>query len=304
LPRDVVWRVVVAAIGLIAILCRVEILPQTILITSAFILLGLVFWQAWYDALSDRKSEFEKKTAEFDVHFWMRTGAGLWLATTVGMIYQQVDTPMVGLFLTESEAGQFFVVQKTANLLAMAAWGGAMVSIPLFSRLYHGQQEAELRRASALFAFGVGVFAFAMYCSYLVLGKHVLGFFGASYSDLFLPLVILSTGYLVDAFCGPAGLFLLIAGHECANLKILFIALPVKLAMQTLMIPRFGFAGAVAIGCVSQALVPVLFCIWTRRVIGIDPSIWGAVLYFWRAAYEGKRSATSDAPRLGGSPSQ
>jgi O-antigen/teichoic acid export membrane protein len=213
------------------------------------------------------------------------------------MIYAQVDILMVGLFLANSEAGQFFVVQKTAILLMTAVWGAVVVSMPLFSRLYHGQKEEELRRAFALFALGVGGFAFAVYCSYLVFGKFILGFFGASYSDLFLPLVILSSGYLVDAFCGPAGLFLLIAGHERAQLGILLMALLAKLAMQALIIPRFGLAGAVGIGCVSQALLPIFFCIWIRRVIGVDLSIWGAVLYFWRAASERKRSATSDAPR-------
>jgi O-antigen/teichoic acid export membrane protein len=281
LPRDVLWRAVMAVIGLAAILSGVTLSSETVLLASASILLCFVSWQTVYQTTSAKTSVFDGVPA-FDVQCWMRTGIGLWLATMVGMLNSQLDTPMVGLFLTSSEAGAFFIVQKTAGLLTTALWASIVVSVPLFSRLYYGQQTDELRKASALFAVSVAGISLAIYGSYLVFGPFILRLFGGSYSDLMLPLMILSTGYLIDAFCGPAGVILLITGHERLQLRIQLVALLAKLAMQPIIIPRFGLTGAIAITCAAQALVPLIHCIWIRRLIGIDPSIWGAFVYFWR----------------------
>lgn len=296
LPRDVLWRAVIGVIGLAAIRSGVTLSSETILLASASILLGFVFCQTVYQTTSAKTSVLDGKPA-FDTQCWIRTGIGLWLATMVGMLAGQLDTPMVGLFLTSSEAGEFFVVQKTANLLTTALLASTMVFIPLFSRLYYGREPDELRKASALFALGVGGVSFAIYGSYLVFGPFILRLFGESYSALMLPLMILSTGYLIDAFCGPAGVILLITGHERLQFRIQLIALLTKIAMQPIMLPRFGLAGAVAVTCASQVLVPLVQCIWIRRVIGIDPSIWGAFVYFWRLRTQRKLAAIPLANR-------
>src|SRR5262249_9117811 len=159
----VLWRAVMAAIGLAAILSDVTLSAETILLASASTLLGFVLWQTVYQTTSAKTSAGIGKRA-FDAQCLIRTGIGLWLARTVGTLAAQVDTPMVGLFLTSSEAGEFFVVQKTANLLTTALWASMVVSTPLFSRLYYGRETDELRKASALFALGVGGVSFAIYC--------------------------------------------------------------------------------------------------------------------------------------------
>lgn len=294
LPRDVLWRAVIAAIGLIAILSGVTLSAETILLASASTLLGFVLWQTVYQTTSIKTSVYNALPA-FDAQCWIRTGIGLWLATIVGTLAAQLDTPMVGLFLTSSDAGEFFVVQKTANLLTIALWASMVVSAPLFSRLYYGRETDELRKASAIFALSVGGVSLAIYGSYLMFGSFILHLFGGSYSDLMLPLMILSTGYLIDAFCGPAGVILLITGHERLQLRIQLITLLTKLTMQPIIIPRFGLAGAIAVSCATQALVPLVHVIWIRRLTGIDPSIWGGLLYLWRLRAQRKYAAIPQA---------
>jgi O-antigen/teichoic acid export membrane protein len=107
--------------------------------------------------------------------------------------------------------------------------------------------------------------------------------FGASFTDLTLELRIMSTGYLIDALCGPAGVLLLLSGHERLHLKILLVFLALKTSLMILLLPRFGLLGAAVGASLSQAIVPVVLCLYIRRTIGIDPSVMGVLNYLRRA---------------------
>lgn len=282
LPRDVLWRVAIIAIGVAHWESGLEISSRAVLMWCALVLSLLVAAQATYSGRLT-PSYFRELTPRFDLPLWSRAALGLGLATTIGMINTQIDTPLVGLYLTKAETGQFFAVQKTASLLIIVLWATIIVAAPNFSRLYHSRQVHELQRISRSFAISVGSLSLAIYFVFFVFGRFLLGLFGPSFTDLTLELRIMSTGYLIDALCGPAGVLLLLSGHERLHLKILLVFLALKTSLMILLLPRFGLLGAAIGASLSQAIVPVVLCLYIRRTIGIDPSVMGALNYLRRA---------------------
>jgi O-antigen/teichoic acid export membrane protein len=282
LPRDVLWRVAIIAIGVAHWESGLEISSRAVLMWCALVLSLLVAAQATYSGRLT-PSYFRELTPRFDLPLWSRAALGLGLATTIGMINTQIDTPLVGLYLTKAETGQFFAVQKTASLLIIVLWATIIVAAPNFSRLYHSRQVHELQRISRSFAISVGSLSLAIYFVFFVFGRFLLGLFGPSFTDMTLELRIMSTGYLIDALCGPAGVLLLLSGHERLHLKILLVFLALKTSLMILLLPRFGLLGAAIGASLSQAIVPVVLCLYIRRTIGIDPSVMGALNYLRRA---------------------
>ena len=275
-PRDVLWRVAIISLGSVYIQNNSWISSSAVLLWSALILFLIVGIQAVYSGRLTSQ-HFHAEPVRFDLRHWTHTGVGLWLATTIGMIQGQIDTPLVGVYLNSVEAGNFFVIQKTASLLTVVLLANNVVAAPIFARLYHSGQFDELRRVSALFAISVSSLSSLIYLSYIGFGHSILSLFGSSYPSLTGELQILATGYFIDALCGPAGILLLLSGHEQLQWKIAALILIVRIALQMVLLPLFGFAGAVVASAFSQALGPIILCILIRRMIGVNPSIFGAV---------------------------
>lgn len=278
-PRDVILRIVIISIGLFSLFKGIGPLSSNAILTiSSIVLFAIVIAQIFYSLkLSARESRSEG--IRLDLKLWSSTSAGIWMATTLGMLQSQVDTPAVGLFLTSTDAGHFFAVQRTASLLTVALLATTTVAAPVFSGLYHRRLMPELQKKAALFALSVSTISLLIFLIYIFFGKFVLNLFGASFASLTLELNILSTGYLVDALCGPAGVLLLLSGHEQLHLRVVFVTLLLKIALQFIAIPAFGLMGAVVVSAFCQALVPIVLCILIFRKIGIDASILGGLKY-------------------------
>ena len=161
----------------------------------------------------------------------------------------------------------------------MALLATTTVAAPVFSDLYHRRLMPELQKKTALFALSTSAISVFIFLIYIVFGEFVLKLFGSSFAGLKLELNILSAGYLLDALCGPAGILLLLSGHEQLHIKVVFATLLLKIVLQFIAIPAFGLMGAVVVSAFCQALVPIVLCILIFRKIGIDASILGGLRY-------------------------
>ena len=111
----------------------------------------------------------------------------------------------------------------------------------------------------------------------IVFGQPVLVIFGPEFTQGATALAILSTGQLVNVAMGSVGLLLMMTGHERDTAWGVGIATVVNVALNGLLIPRWGIEGAAVATATSLVVWNLLLAVWVYRKLGIHCTALGAV---------------------------
>jgi O-antigen/teichoic acid export membrane protein len=83
---------------------------------------------------------------------------------------------------------------------------------------------------------------------------------------------VLLLGGIVNAFTGVVAYFMLLTGHERQALAIFVGALVVSIALNVVLIPKYGAFGAAIASSSALAAWNLAMWAYVRRTVGIDAS--------------------------------
>ena len=95
--------------------------------------------------------------------------------------------------------------------------------------------------------------------------------FGEPYLPAYVPLVILASGQLINVAFGSVGQFLTMTGHERDSLSSLGLSAVANVALNAILIPRYGGVGAAIATALSVVIWNVLLSIRLYRRLGLTP---------------------------------
>jgi O-antigen/teichoic acid export membrane protein len=269
---EITSRLIVIAGVLLAILTGASIDGADFFALAAFgIGVGIVLQAlAIRAALPDpvRRAAAQTETAE-----WNARAFKLWLGGVLEAAHQYVEVILIGLVLSPTAAGVYFVALRIANVFAMLADGMYIFASREIARLHFSGDGPSLTRSlrfvSLVTAALVAVGALAV----IGLGQHLLAIFGQDFIQGGTALVILSLGAATLALGGPAAAVLRLTGHEGIYSTIVAVSVAGRCLAVLGLAPLFGLIGAAAAsaGCsVATALALNIAC---RRLAGVDPSV-------------------------------
>jgi len=146
---------------------------------------------------------------------------------------------------------------------------------PAIARLYSEQQLVQLQYAITKSARLVFLLSLPVAAFIIIFGGWILMIFGADFTEGAKALSILATGQLVNITMGSVGIILVMTGHE-KTLAISFgVAAIVNLALNFLLIPRWGINGAATATATSMIIWNVTLMIIIRRKLQLDPTALG-----------------------------
>ncbi len=273
LPRDILWRAgVIVFVGLSAF----SILPlfnitQSIWLVAG-ILAGTTLGQALYHPATHPKTVI-KKGATYETRLWRKASLGLWGTSVVQMAAPNLAVVILGVMLSPSETGPFFAALRLAMLLNLFLMASSMVSSPLISVKYKSNDIDGVQRLCSIISLGVTIPTLFGFIGFIFLGRYMLELFGHGFSSAYIPLLILSAGYLIHALSGPTAQIMEMTGNERVYLKIILGTNLTVILLMSALIYKFGIIGA-AIGVTSALSVwNILIVFWIRKNLNIDPSI-------------------------------
>lgn len=106
-----------------------------------------------------------------------------------------------------------------------------------------------------------------------IAGKMLLGWFGDSFRDAYLPLVILLAGQAVNAATGMVGGVLSMTGHHRIFVLFNLVAFLVQLTLSWLLIPSFGMTGAAIATSTALIALNLLGYSYLRRKLDLVASV-------------------------------
>lgn len=195
----------------------------------------------------------------------------------VRMVAHRTDLWAVGVFFSDEQVALYGVAKRLIVLVSLPLLILNLTMPPVIADLYARGERARLQRALRGAATLAGLPALAVLLLLSVASEPVLGLaFGDFYRDAADILVILSVERLIFVWVGPAGLVLVMTGHERPFMNITLATSVLTVGAVVLGAQIAGFRGVAWGFLVISALHQVLSWYAARRLTGLrtDVDLW------------------------------
>lgn len=203
---------------------------------------------------------------------WISVSTILFLTTALDLLLRQSDILMVSYFLGNTKAGYYGVAAKLAVLASLGLSVADYVFMPKISALYESRQFAKLQqmvRNSSLQILSITLpVALILFSG----GKWILGLFGNSFSNSYVPLVILLSGQIINASTGMVGGLMSMTGHQKIFFSFYIIAFVFQFLLNVILIPKLGITGAAIGSSISMVLLNILGYRFVNKKLRIKAS--------------------------------
>lgn len=190
---------------------------------------------------------------------WMAAAVPVSLINSMHLINTQADTFLVGLFVGAHEVGVYRVAVQVSLLVAFGLHATKLVVQPRFASLFCEGASHALQWNVVWFARINLALAITVLVLLFLLGRQLLpSLFGADFGSAYLPLVILGLGHGFSALFGASGVLLIMAGYEQQFVRFGILAAVANVALNIVLIPRFGMNGAAVATAVTMPIPHVL----------------------------------------------
>ncbi|CAH0295163.1 lipopolysaccharide biosynthesis protein [Roseomonas sp. CECT 9278] len=220
---------------------------------------------------------------------WIDAGLAFVLAMAAVSLVERLDTIMLGTLVGAEAAGVYSVASRLALTVALASTSVLSLMAPAMARQAAAQDTDGLRRTVAVaVALMVGLAA-AIAVVLIAALPWLLPAFGRGFEDAAGPLAILLGGLVAVAACGPGGGLLALAGHNRATVACAFGAVILDIVLCLLLVPVFGSEGAAVATVATLFAQAATQAVVVRRLLGVDPTLLGALRLAWRSSGPGAR---------------
>jgi len=188
-----------------------------------------------------------------------------------GTLLLWVDTLLLGAFRSPTEVAAYGIVVR---LVAAAA--GVLVTViqifgPFVTQLVTRGDLSRLRDVLHTTTRWTFLLSAPLLVLLMLVGPGLLGLFRRPLGSARVGLVVLAAAFLADALTGPVGHVLTMSGRSGLNLANNAAAVAGNVALNLVLIPRFGILGAAVSWAVAIVGVNVVRMVQVWRLYGITP---------------------------------
>lgn len=199
----------------------------------------------------------------------------MWL----GMLYlinNRADLIMLGSLRGAHDAGIYAVASRAGELVTFFLIAANMVLSPRIARFYHEGDHERLQRLLTAAVRRVFILSLPLALLFVVAARPLLShLYGSAYAGGAIALQILAGAQLFNVMAGPTGNILNMTGHERRATVGVGLSVGLNIALNGIFIPLYGIQGAAMATGTSLVAWNILLWYWTRRHLGIRPSILG-----------------------------
>ncbi|WP_137132137.1 lipopolysaccharide biosynthesis protein [Rhizobium sp. FY34] len=205
----------------------------------------------------------------FDIRPWTRFALPLFLVDGIGFLLTNSDVVVVGLYLPPDQVAIYFAAAKTIALVQFVYFSVKAAAAPRFSTIIAKDDRQELTEFAGQAARWTFWPALVVGLTVLAAGNLLLSLFGSAFTEGYPLMVILFAGILAKASVGPGEILLNMAGRQKLCVILYGFILISSIALNMLLIPRFGLFGAATATAAAMMIEAILLHIAVRRTLGI-----------------------------------
>lgn len=235
---------------------------------------GLTGWILWRAV---RRSVPSLGPVRVDLRDWYAAALPMAFAGFATMLNTYVDILMIGALMGDEPTGIYRAASRAAALVMICQMITLRVLGPMLSRALAAGDQGGAQR---LLAYGVMLSlsaALVIGGALVGLGETYLGLFGPSFVAGTPSLIILVTSQVLVLSFGAAPMLALLTGREGMVFWINLVGLGANLALNYIMISRFGIEGAAVATAIVLIGINLSIALLVRRTSSLDPTVLSAV---------------------------
>ncbi|MCF6247406.1 MAG: oligosaccharide flippase family protein [Desulfobacula sp.] len=212
--------------------------------------------------------------AEYFSHEWLKSALPLLLVSSLLIINTRIDLIMLGYLRESSEVGVYRVAQRGGQLMLFGVMAVDSVINPLAAKAWAQKQKHMLQTVISKSIWLVLLFTLPLFAIYILMGQELINFvYGIEYKEAWLPLVILSCGYLSLAFLGRGGVVLTMSHFERYTAAAIGVGAGANIILNFILIPAYGILGAACATAMAVALRMFMEAYFAYKKTKIDTTI-------------------------------
>ncbi|KAB1070767.1 oligosaccharide flippase family protein [Methylobacterium planeticum] len=194
-----------------------------------------------------------------------RAGLPFLIANIALLLNAQIDTVVVGVIGTSADVALYRIGAQSAIVSTFALQVIQNVASPYIAKFHADGNSIRVKQIFRIVQAITFVFNLVITILFSLAGGEILTLlFGKSYAAAQPILVIISTGYLLNAACGPIGMLLSMTGHEKALSRITWMTAIVNIAAAFVLGFYFGVIGISVATALSVAAYHLLMRFYAR----------------------------------------
>lgn len=217
-----------------------------------------------------------------DHRLWWSTALPLFWAAVSQFAMAQTDCITMGIFWSATDTGIYAAASRMANVIPLGVLAINAVGAPLIAEQFALNRQRDLQRVASHMAGGALLMTAPAVVGAVVLGRHVLSYFGPEFEQGYIPLVILSVGQLVNALAGSVGQVLAMTGRQKLLARLMALSALGQVLLTFFLVPLYGMLGAAVATTVGRIAWNVALVIVVWQVTGVNTTL----LPFRRPVYQ------------------
>ncbi|GJM30114.1 MAG: polysaccharide biosynthesis protein [Cyclobacteriaceae bacterium] len=250
--------------------------------------------------LRELPSKAERQNKEI-----LRYSFPLFLSLLLNQFGRNFEALVLGAYGILADVGIYSVILTLSNIGNMGFVALRSISNPIFAELHHQKNFDELRRYYQTINRWSVSFNIPIFLLIVIFPDNILQVFGDEFSAGTTGLIILALGTLFNASTGACGALLNMSGYSKMNFYNSVVYLMTTLALDFLLIPKYGLVGAALAGSLTYVIINSLMMIEVyiliKKILPFNLSIYKPLLAGLLAgvsAYYTKSIILSDLPIL------
>ena len=211
----------------------------------------------------------EKPIKEFIPKTLLRVGLPLLFVQATNTIASNIDSIMIGSFLSVKEVGLYAVAFKIAFMSSFFLMVTNAVLAPKVATLFANKEIKKLEKIVQKVTGIMILIGVVLFLLFVFGGKYILPIWGNEFTEGYYPLIILSIGQFFNIAAGCVGLILTLCNEEKKWGYVTLGSAILNSILNIIFIQVWGITGAAIATTTTMMMVNILGVFIVKKSIGI-----------------------------------
>ena len=212
---------------------------------------------------------------EYEINKWMFNSYQFMILSGLLLCVSKISPLILSMYYPIEYVGYYTTV---INISFLTSFGLSTTNKVLASKLSENYSNNNMKEFQENLTWGArfGFFiSIILTIPLLLFRHHILGLYGENFIQLSEILVILVFGNLINSFCGPVGLSMIMTGKEKIVIKFITLSLLISIALSFILMPKYGLEGLAYANCLGIILWNVMLTIYAKKKYNYRTTILG-----------------------------
>ena len=178
------------------------------------------------------------------------------------------DVFMLGALVSEKELAHYNVAYKIASLSMLVTISMNVVLAPRIAAFYNEGNLAALHKTVKKTTHLIIILTLPVVVGIALFGNFILAYFGQGYTGAWTALIIIATGFLLNAMTGNVDQVLNMTGNQKLLQNITIVGFIVNVALNVVLIPSYGINGSAMASLVTNVIFNVTCVVYIKKKLG------------------------------------